>query len=110
VRNDTCRGALLDGAEELWATFGGVRVREIDFHGLLDAYFPDMDFLIDPTVLDGLTEAGREMMGFKEQIFGVVNRLPPHPEELELLECEPPDPPDPPLFKAGEDYPRFPTE
>lgn len=110
IRNDTRRDALLDGVEDLWAAFGGVAIKDIDFDGLLDAYFIDLDFLFDPKVLNGLTEAGREMLGFKEQVFGVVNGLPPHPEELQLLECEPPDPPARPLFKAGEGYPRFPAE
>lgn len=110
IRNDTRKDALLDGTDEPWAAFGGVAVREVDLDSLLDVYFPDMDFLIDPTVLDGLTEAGKERLGFTEQIFGIVHRLPPHPEELQLLECEPPDPLDPPLFKAGEDYPWFPPE
>jgi hypothetical protein len=110
IRNDTCREAPFGDAEELWSAFGGVRIKDIDFDGLLDAYFPDLDFLFDPKVLNRLADAGRQMMGFKEQVFGIVNRLPPHPEELQLLECEPPDAPARPLFEAGKDYPRFSME
>lgn len=60
------------------------RIGQIDFDALLDLYFEDLDILTEPDNLEGLGPEGRREMGMRHEIFGVVQGLPPHPDEVQL--------------------------
>ena len=61
------------------------KIRKIDFHEFIDHYFWDMDFLTNPDYMINLGQKDREGMGFNKEAYGVIQRWPPHPEELELI-------------------------
>ena len=56
----------------------------IDFDALVDRYFWDTDFLLDAETFDQLDAAAKQRLGFTEGVFGVVQGLSPHPDELVL--------------------------
>ena len=60
----------------------------IDFDALVDTYFWDTDFLIDAETFSRLDADAKKTLGFTEGLFGVVQGLPPHPEELVLRRFE----------------------
>lgn len=102
-------------------------VGKIDFDAIIEIFFWDTDFLTDPDVFNGIpkqlrsggdlslewaTEQGLNLdevtvFGFSDELFGIVNRLMPHPDELELVRVgeESPSEPVGPLFKAGQGNP-----
>ncbi|MCZ6689787.1 MAG: hypothetical protein O7H41_09305 [Planctomycetota bacterium] len=94
--------------------YGDVVLGKIDVDAVLDVYFFDTDFLIDPEDLDALGGERKEMMGFAEDTWGVVNELKPHPEELSLRDASPDcfadDQDNERLYEPGEDYPVEPSE
>jgi hypothetical protein len=61
-----------------------ISLGRIDFDWIVEHYFWDEDFLMGPDERNRMTREMKEMMGFSEESFGVVNRLKPHPDELEL--------------------------
>ena len=67
------------------ASRGTLPVGPIDFDQVVDRYFWDTDFLLDPTTLAALGPEGRESLGVSDEVFGIAHRLPPHPEELKIL-------------------------
>ena len=91
--------------DELWSVFGGVRIRDIDFELIVDRYFWDLDFLMTPDEVNEMTPEAKQLMRFSDELFGVVNRLRPHDEELVMPECDPMPTEGVVLFKDGEDYP-----
>ncbi|MGA1824889.1 MAG: hypothetical protein ACMUIP_09505 [bacterium] len=99
IHNDTIQDE--GGTKE----YGAIRIGKIDFYALTDCYFWDLDFLLDPEVINKMCPDRKKGMGFTNETFGVVNRLRPHPTELELQivnegpeECEN-------YYKYGEVYP-----
>ena len=60
-----------------------VRCR-IDFDALVERYFWDTDFLFDAETFDQLDPEAKQQLGFTEGVFGVVQGLQPHPDELVL--------------------------
>jgi hypothetical protein len=56
----------------------------IDFDEFIDAYFWDTDFLLDAGVFGQLTPDAKSSLGLSREAFGVMEGLPPHPEELVL--------------------------
>ena len=61
---------------------------QIDFDALLDKYFWDTDFLIDPEHFSQLSPDAKAHLGFTDTTFGVVQGLSPHPDELVLRKSE----------------------
>ena len=64
---------------------GDVRLLLIDFDFVRD-FFWDLDFLLEPEVMERVSEKAKERLGFNPELFGVVQGLKPHPQELELKE------------------------
>jgi len=56
----------------------------IDFGAFADMYFWDTDFFLDPELFSQLDAHEKQSLGANPEIFGVINRLVPHPEELVL--------------------------
>jgi len=84
VFNDEPEGVV--GGKELVTKYG---VKNIDFHDFLDCYFWDTDFLMEPTGVMAIGQAGRQSMGFNQEAYGVIQRWAPHPEELALTKVLP---------------------
>ena len=64
---------------------GDVRLLLIDFAFVCD-FFWDLDFLLEPEVMERASEDVKQRLGFSPETFGVVQGLKPHPQELELRE------------------------
>ena len=60
----------------------------IDFDMLIAQYFWDIDFLMDAEHFSRLSAEAKTRLGFSVSIFGVVQGLSPHPEELILRRSE----------------------
>jgi hypothetical protein len=69
---------------------GSYQIGPIDFDALVDRYFWDTDFLLDRSTLAGLGPEGRESLGISDEVFGIAQGLPPHPEELKITPWEGP--------------------
>ena len=89
IHNDLVR---LEGPQPM----GPWRVGPIDVPALLDTYFWDTDFLLDPGTVAAMGPEGRAAMGMSDEVFGISQGLPPHPEELKLT------PVDAPAWETGE--------
>jgi hypothetical protein len=60
----------------------------IDFDALVDMYFWDTDFLLDAEQFARLAPDAKANLGFSPSVFGVVQGLAPHPDELVLRRSE----------------------
>jgi hypothetical protein len=60
----------------------------IDFDALVDTYFWDTDFLMDAELFSRLGPDTKANLGFSASVFGVVQGLSPHPDELVLRRSE----------------------
>ena len=60
----------------------------IDFEALVDTYFWDTDFLLDAESFSQLDADAKTRLGFSASVFGVVQGLAPHPDELVLRRAE----------------------
>jgi hypothetical protein len=60
----------------------------IDFDALVDMYFWDTDFLLDAEHFARLDPDAKASLGFSPSVFGVVQGLAPHPDELVLRRSE----------------------
>jgi hypothetical protein len=60
----------------------------IDFEALVDMYFWDTDFLLDAELFARLSPDEKARLGFSPSVFGVIQGLPPHPDELLLRRAE----------------------
>jgi len=63
---------------------GPYQIGPIDFDAVVDRYFWDTDFLLEGPTLTGLGPEGRKSMGVADEVFGIAQGLPPHPDELKL--------------------------
>jgi len=72
---------IVVGGSELVTTYG---IQEVDFAEFLDLYFWDTDFLTDSEDLIKMGHESRESLGLNKEAYGVIQRWPPHSEELEL--------------------------
>ncbi len=50
----------------------------------MDLYFWDTDFLLEGPILAGLGPEGRQSADVSDEVFGIAQGLPPHPDELKL--------------------------
>ncbi len=66
----------------------GVAGFHMDFDALIDAYFWDTDFLMDAELFSRLGPDAKASLGFSASVFGVVQGLSPHPDELVLRRSE----------------------
>jgi hypothetical protein len=60
----------------------------IDFDALVDMYFWDTDFLLDAEHFAQLEPDAKASLGFSPSVFGVIQGLAPHPDELVLRRAE----------------------
>ena len=60
----------------------------IDFDALVDMYFWDTDFLLDAEHFARLEPDAKASLGFSPSVFGVIQGLAPHPDELVLRRAE----------------------
>jgi hypothetical protein len=60
----------------------------IDFAALVDMYFWDTDFLLDAEQFVRLDPDAKASLGFSPSVFGVIQGLAPHPDELVLRRSE----------------------
>jgi hypothetical protein len=60
----------------------------IDFDALVDTYFWDTDFLMDAELFARLGPDEKASLGLSPSVFGVVQGLSPHPDELVLRKAE----------------------
>ena len=72
---------IVVGGSELVTKYG---IQEVDFAEFLDLYFWDTDFLTDSEDLIKMGHESRESLGLNKEAYGVIQRWPPHSEELEL--------------------------
>ena len=61
---------------------------QINFDALVDMYFWDTDFLLDAETFAQLDADAKASLGFSPSIFGVIQGLSPHPDELVLRRVE----------------------
>jgi hypothetical protein len=73
------------GGKDLAIQYG---IQEIDFSDFIGLYFWDIDFITNPDDLINMGEVGRKTMDFNREAYGVIQRWPPHPEELELTKLD----------------------
>jgi hypothetical protein len=66
----------------------GIAGFHIDFDALVDTYFWDTDFLLDAESFFQLDADAKTRLGFSPSVFGVVQGLSPHPDELVLRRSE----------------------
>src|SRR5262245_481574 len=71
----------------------GVAGFSIDFDALVDMYFWDTDFLLDAEHFARLDPDAKASLGFSPSVFGVIQGLAPHPDELVLRRAEDGEPP-----------------
>src|SRR5215510_2980868 len=60
----------------------------IDFDALVDMYFWDTDFLLDAEQFARLSPTEKAHLGLSPSVFGVIQGLAPHPDELVLRRAE----------------------
>src|SRR5215510_12224434 len=60
----------------------------IDFDALVDMYFWDTDFLLDAEQFARLRPTEKAHLGLSPSVFGVIQGLAPHPDELVLRRAE----------------------
>ncbi len=63
---------------------GTYQIGPIDFDLLVDVYIWDTDFLIEAPTLAGLGPDARKAMDVADEVFGIAQGLPSHPDELKL--------------------------
>lgn len=92
------------------AEVGPYRIGAIDFELLINRFFWDLDFLMEPDLLEDIGERGRQMLGVSPELFALAHGLAPHAAELDLMPCAAPGydavSPGPP---PGTVIPRYPT-
>jgi len=69
---------------------GSYRIGRIHFDALIDLFFWDTDFLLEGSTLTGLGPEGRKSMAVADEVFGIAQGLPPHPDELKLTSWDEP--------------------
>jgi len=85
--------------------FADIKIAGIRFGALLDEYFWDTDFLMDPEDFNALNEEQKAALDFSQETFGIINSLAPHPDELLLKPGSPQPPHDTLLYEDGKMYP-----
>jgi hypothetical protein len=60
----------------------------INFDALVDMYFWDTDFLLDAEQFARLEPDAKANLGFSPSVFGVIQGLAPHPDEMVLRRAE----------------------
>jgi hypothetical protein len=79
---------------------GRYRIGRLDFDGIVDCFFWDMDFLVG--AFAGVPEHVREQMGVNPETWGMAQGLKPHPEELLIQPVLDGDEPRHPMPWSGE--------
>jgi hypothetical protein len=86
---------LAQADDAAYVDFSRVRRRKhrvaIDLDAFLDEFFWDTDFLLEPDVHDELGAEQKQQLGITPELFGVIHRLSPHPDELILRPLSAPD-------------------
>ncbi len=66
----------------------GALCRYIDVDELLETFFWDQDYDLTPEIFNQLTPEDKACAGFNHELFGVINRLQPHKDELRPIETD----------------------
>lgn len=82
--NDSVRAALHDTTGSEVPLIGGFRVEEIDFPGITDIYFYDLDFLFPEDLMRAIGEKEREAMDIMEVAYLISVGQKPTDKQLEL--------------------------
>lgn len=90
----------------------GFKVWSIDFDALIDIYFFDTDFLMNPEIFVNLSKEHKDQLGFSKEFFGITTGMKPHPAELKIELYEEgefiPEDPDSSCFRINSrEYPDF---
>jgi len=88
LHNNAVRACETQEDRKPLSQIGDYYIEELLFDEMVDIYFYDIDFLFDPEDMFQLGLEGRKQMAINEETFAVIQGLIPHPEELELKECE----------------------
>ena len=70
------------------AQIGDYYIEELLFDEMVDIYFYDIDFLLNPDGTFDLGLKGRKSMDVSDKTFAISQGLVPHPEELSLTVLE----------------------
>jgi hypothetical protein len=86
---------------------GSVLLGRIDFEAVADIYFWDEDFLIDAEAFNAMGAETKRQMQFSDGAFAVVNRMKPHPADLEMTVWSTDGwKPEKGLYRKGRSYPQ----
>lgn len=66
------------------AMIGEYSIEKIDFDLLVELFFYDTDFLLDPEHLDAMTAEQKKCLDLNPETYSLTHGLAPHPEELVL--------------------------
>jgi hypothetical protein len=84
LHNDAVREAETKADRKQISQIGNYYIEKLLFDEMVDIYFYDIDFLINPDDTFQLGIEGRKSMDISEATFAISQGLAPHPEELEL--------------------------
>ncbi|MBW2965703.1 hypothetical protein KY342_01210 [Candidatus Woesearchaeota archaeon] len=67
---------------------GDFLIGKIDYEAIQGIFFWDVDFEFSPDEYADLSTGIKRQVGFSDEVFGVINKLMPHNEDLELKETD----------------------
>lgn len=79
-----CINSLPELEPGSFSEIGPLKLREVDFEGLIEVYFWDTDFLQSRRVMEGLGKPGREEMGIMDEAFAIAQGWAPHKDDLRV--------------------------
>jgi hypothetical protein len=85
LHNDAVREAETKADRKQISQIGNYYIEKLLFDEMVDIYFYDIDFLINPEEVFQLGIEGRKSMDVSEATFAISQGLAPHPEELSLV-------------------------
>jgi len=88
IKNDLVKDAKTNKDKREISKIGSFYIEELDFDGIIDIYFFDVDFLIDADTIMELGLEGREQLNINKETFALTQGLAPHPEELMIKELK----------------------
>lgn len=84
LHNDAVRDCETKKDRKQLSQIGDFYIEELLFDELVDIYFYDIDFLLNPEDSFQLGMEGRKNMDVSEETYAISQGLAPHPEELSL--------------------------
>ncbi len=84
LHNDAVREAETEEDRKQISQIGNYFIEKLLFDEMVDIYFYDIDFLLNPEETFQLGIQGRRMVDVSDETFAISQGLAPHPEELAL--------------------------